>query len=77
MWTSRNPSSEVVETYELANKVAVQWLKDLGFPEINIKDHSQISPYWEKSQMEFLNRPELNDVEEGEGEEEKMVEAKE
>jgi hypothetical protein len=70
MWTGRNPSNEVVEMYELANKVSIQWLKDLGFPEIVIKDHSQIAPYWEKNSIEILNRPELNEKEEGEEDDE-------
>jgi hypothetical protein len=34
-----------------------------------IKEHSQISPYYEKKSIEVLNRPEENEGE-GEGEEE-------
>ena len=73
MWTGRNPSNEVVEMYELANKVATQWLKDLGFPEIVIKEHSQISPYFEKKSIEVLNRPDENEAEGEEEEEEKKT----
>ena len=62
MWTSRNPSNEVCEMYELGNKLIMEWLKDYGFPEIQIKEHSQLSPFYEKKNVEILNKP-------GEGEE--------
>lgn len=50
--------------YELANKVAMQWLKDSGFDEVVIKEHSQISSYYEKKSIDILNKPELDEAKE-------------
>lgn len=81
MWSERNPSVEVVEMYELGNKVVMKWLKDFGFPKIVISPHTQIDEYFEKSYVKVLNRraedstrdTSLNDLdlEEIEGEEER------
>lgn len=81
MWSERNPSVEVVEMYELGNKVVMKWLKDYGFPELIISPHTKIDEYFEKSYVKILNKPSepstgessLNDqdFEENEGEEEK------
>lgn len=57
MWSERNPSVEVVEMYELGNKVVMKWLKDYGFPEIVISNHTQIDEYFEKSYIKVLNKP--------------------
>lgn len=57
MWSERNPSVEVVEMYELGNKVVMQWLKDYGFPQIVISAHTQIDEYFEKTYVKVLNRP--------------------
>ena len=57
MWSERNPSVEVVEMYELANKVVFKWLKDYGFPKIKISAHTQIDEYFEKSYITILNKP--------------------
>lgn len=59
MWTERNPSVEVVEMYELGNKVVMKWLKDFGFPEIVITPHTQIDEYFEKQYVKVLNKPEV------------------
>lgn len=57
MWTERNPSVEVVEMYELGNKVVFKWLKEYGFPDIVISPHTQIDEYFEKSYIKILNKP--------------------
>lgn len=57
LWSERNPSSEVVEMYELANKVTMKWLKDYGFPNIQITSHTQIDEYFEKNYIKILNKP--------------------
>lgn len=57
MWSERNPSVEVVESYELGNKVVMKWLKDYGFPNITITKHTQIDEYWEEKQIKVLNKP--------------------
>ena len=57
MWTERNPSVEVVEMYELGNKVVMKWLKDYGFPDISITAHTQIDEYFEKTYVKVLNKP--------------------
>ena len=63
MWTERNPSSEVVEMYELANKEVMKWLKDYGFPDIVISCHTQIDEYFEKTYVKILNKqPEVSTV---------------
>ena len=69
MWTGRNPSNEVCEMYELGNKVIMKWLQDYGFPEVQISEHSQISPFYEKQNIEVVNKPEGSDEEEGEEDE--------
>ena len=57
MWTDRNPSSEVVEMYELANKEVMMWLKEYGFPDIVITKHTQIDEYFEKKYVTVMNKP--------------------
>ena len=57
MWSERNPSVEVVEMYELGNKVIMKWLKDYGFPKIQLTPHTQIDEYFEKSYVKELNKP--------------------
>ena len=57
MWTERNPSVEVVEMYELGNKVVMKWLKDYGFPKISITAHTQIDEKKKKKQVKILNKP--------------------
>ena len=57
MWTERNPSSEVVEMYELANKEVMKWLKEYGFPDLVITCHTQIDEYFEKTYVKILNKP--------------------
>ena len=61
MWTGRNPSNEVIEMYELGNKVIMKWLKEYGFPDIEIKEHTEMAEYSEKKSIVYLNRPELNE----------------
>mmetsp|Transcript_26287 Transcript_26287/g.30405 ORF Transcript_26287/g.30405 Transcript_26287/m.30405 type:complete len:99 (-) Transcript_26287:40-336(-) len=60
MWSERNPSSEVVELYELANKVVMEWLKKYGFDDIQITAHTQIDEYYEKTYIKVLNKPQEN-----------------
>lgn len=82
MWTERNPSVEVVEMYELGNKVVMNWLKDYGFPDINITAHTQIDDYFEKQYVKVLNKPQeastgessQTNTEDGEIEDEKVEE---
>lgn len=57
MWSERNPSTEVVEMYELGNKVLMKWLKEYGFPDITITPHTQIDEYFEQSYIKVLNKP--------------------
>ena len=41
MWTGRNPSNDVVELYELGNKLVMKWVKGFpGFDFIEIKEHT-------------------------------------
>lgn len=60
MWSERNPSSEVVELYELANKVVMEWLKKYSFDDIQITAHTQIDEYYEKTYIKVLNKPQEN-----------------
>lgn len=62
MWTQRNPTNDVVELYELANKVMMNWLKKNGFGDkIKTKPHTQIDEYYEPRLIECLNNKEEND----------------
>ena len=41
MWTGRNPSNDVVELYELGNKLVMKWVKGFpGFEFIEVKEHT-------------------------------------
>lgn len=61
MWTGRNPSNDVVELYELANKKVMEWVKKLPkFDYIEIKEHTQISKEYEPNLWTCINRPEEN-----------------
>ena len=78
MWTQRNPTNDVVELYELANKLMMNWLKRFGFEkEIKTKPHTQIDEYYEPRLIKCVNRPEENeplDEEEKKKEEEEKKE---
>lgn len=66
MWTLRNPTNDVVELYELANKRIMWWLKTYGFPEIKLKPHTQMDEWYEPRLFRCLNRPEENEYDEDE-----------
>lgn len=68
MWTEMNPSNEVVELYELGNKVVMDWLSKTGFGGIHITAHTQVSPYYEKSMVKVLGDGVTHETKEGEGE---------
>ncbi len=76
MWTTWNPTNDVVELYELANKLMMKWLKGNGFDDqIKVKPHTQIDEYYEPRLIKCLNKPEeieeLDEEEKRKEEEEK------